>query len=628
MKGFNSGLPLKAGLPMAAAILAVATLLVWRNSLSGGLWADDAIYLLYAREASLKGLLNIWLIKEEYLRDYWMQYISFTGRSIPGDGGLAAYWRPVTNLITALEVRIWGNWYAGYHLTNIIGHFTTALVLHRISTKLGFSYAWALGISLVWMALPSHTITISWISARHDIFAALFALLSFNAYLSWRKKPQRMKIVSGALLYLLALGCKAIVLPLPGVVFIHALVSHWNGKYSDTEAENRVPSTLKTLLLYCLPLMLISIGMFLLMMYWPIPDGFKRLTDDYILALHNRNPWITFVLPIQYFFQFFFGIIPLDLENIPWPTFALTAAVFIWWTLFTLLAIYRKNTAFILGVAWFSLMLLPLMFTVVGMHYIYSATPGGALAIAAILKHVMYKPPLWKKIFAAGAGLYMACFWTFSAMLGSAWYSFLPQANELIMNNLKNTVPALEDRSGKPYRKIYILNAWSMIHYLGYQIRLEYNQINIPIRILTIDPEYYPEDLELPFSPQNALLTALLMPFRTERHIDYKMQDEHTIDVIRWDGPMFNTILEKKVLLGGMGIKNRKTYTLDKELGPGNSYSAKIEESTLAGQPTRLRFHFEHPLDDPGVLFLLQQGSNFMKLDFGKGLKEEARSAR
>jgi len=627
MKKMDYVSSLSSGFTVAALALAVATILVWRNSINGGLWADDTIYLLFAREASLKGLLNIWLLKEEYLRDYWMQYVSFTGGEAPDGGGLAAYWRPVTNLITALDVRLWGDWHAGYHLTNIFGHFLVALALRRVSLKLGFSPLWALGISIFWMALPAHGTTVSWISARHDIFAALFALLSFDSYLSWRNKPQNRKIVSGSLLYLLALGCKAIVLPLPGVILIHALFIR-NGTEEQSRNRNRIPPELKSLLYWFAPFMLISLGMYLLMVYWPIPDGFSRITDDCRRIFLNRNPWMTFVLPIQYIFQFLFGVMPFDLEAMPWPAFALSAGVFIWWTIFLLLAVFRRDTAFVTGVSWFFLMVFPLLFTIVGTHYVYSATPGGALAVAALLRKAMLRPLLWKKVFAGTAAAYMFCFWSFSSMFNSAWYSFLPQANEIILKNLKKTVPALEDRQGRPYRKIYIFNAWSMIHHMGYLVRLEYGRLDIPVRILTIDPEYFPKDLEMPPTPQTAWLAGMLAPLRSERRIDYKLVDKNTIDVIRRERGMFNTMLERKVLLDAGMIKAGKTWLLDTELGPRNSYSARIEENLPSGLPARIRFRFEHPLDDPGTLFLLQQGSHFIRMDFGNGFPERAQRAR
>src|ERR1019366_6861075 len=97
---------------------------------------------------------------------------------------------------------LYGEHAAGYHLTNLLLHVTTTLLLWGIARRVigaGFS-AWA--AAALFAIHPAHTVGVSWISGRTDVLATVFYAAAFLLYLeSLRRRPASTS--------LLALSCLA-----------------------------------------------------------------------------------------------------------------------------------------------------------------------------------------------------------------------------------------------------------------------------------------------------------------------------------------------------------------------------------------------------------------------------------
>jgi tetratricopeptide (TPR) repeat protein len=111
------------------------------------------------------------------------------------------YYRPVQNLSYIVDYAIWNRDEVGYHLSNILFHAASAvllmLVLRRclkeLVSKEGspiFSEGAAFSIAIVWAIHPIHNAAVAYVAGRADSIAMMFALggwlLFLNGWPGWR----------------------------------------------------------------------------------------------------------------------------------------------------------------------------------------------------------------------------------------------------------------------------------------------------------------------------------------------------------------------------------------------------------------------------------------------------------
>ena len=113
----------------------------------------------------------------------------------------SAHYRPVQNLSFIADYFVWnGNLY-GFHLTNLLLHIASGLLLYLLLGKLfsslrgveadnGNSSAWSLGaffVALLWIVHPVHSAAVDYISGRADSLAFFFACAGWLLFIRARK---------------------------------------------------------------------------------------------------------------------------------------------------------------------------------------------------------------------------------------------------------------------------------------------------------------------------------------------------------------------------------------------------------------------------------------------------------
>lgn len=128
---------------------------------------------------------DIWIVtKNPYITSwgYLPQMLSKDTSNIWGPSG---YWRPLFSITLALDYSLWGLNPFGFHLTNVLLHAINTLLVYSLGKKLQGETC-AVFASLLFALHPIQAHTVSVISTRGDLLAALFALLSVGAFLSRR----------------------------------------------------------------------------------------------------------------------------------------------------------------------------------------------------------------------------------------------------------------------------------------------------------------------------------------------------------------------------------------------------------------------------------------------------------
>ncbi len=169
-----------------AATIVLAVFAIYLNALPNGLVMDD--YKLIRNNPTVAGEAGAGKI--------------FRSQFADGAGKISPFYRPLIIYSYVLDHRFWKDNPRGYHLTNIVAHALVSVLVF-----LGFSL-WAGGISslkdsrtaigafagLLFAVHPAHTQSVTWISGRTDVVAALFCLLSFYLYFQSANRPRRLEL--------------------------------------------------------------------------------------------------------------------------------------------------------------------------------------------------------------------------------------------------------------------------------------------------------------------------------------------------------------------------------------------------------------------------------------------------
>lgn len=133
------------------------------------------------------------------------------------------FWHPLTWLSHAADFAVFGDWIGGHHLTSLLIHLATALLLlgwlHRHTGKLGAPLA----VSLLFAIHPLRVESVIWLSERKDVLAGFFYLLTVVFYSAWvtskRERKWQLYLLSLIAAVLGALS-KPSLMTLPAALFL------------------------------------------------------------------------------------------------------------------------------------------------------------------------------------------------------------------------------------------------------------------------------------------------------------------------------------------------------------------------------------------------------------------------
>jgi 4-amino-4-deoxy-L-arabinose transferase-like glycosyltransferase len=170
-----------------AGVAGLAACLVYLPALSGGFVADD--FFLLDRVRALGGL------------GHPLAYFHL---------GFFEYYRPLGFLSQALDRALWGANAAGFHLTNVLLHAISTMLVFVLGRRLMDRPAALVGALLFALHPASHE-AVYWIAARFDLLATCFTLAALACL--WRDGAAAY--VAGVACFGLALLSKESALSLP-----------------------------------------------------------------------------------------------------------------------------------------------------------------------------------------------------------------------------------------------------------------------------------------------------------------------------------------------------------------------------------------------------------------------------
>lgn len=188
---------------------------------AGFVWDDEII----KRIEAVRSWSGIW--------DLWFSPSETYHRPGVGEGH---YW-PLPYTTFWLEHKLWGFHPLGYHVVNVLLHFTNTALLWRLLSRLGIPMAFF--AAAVFAVHPLHVESVAWIIARKDLLSALFYLLAVLMWLRYIATPRLHRYVGALLLFAAGMLCKSVVVTLPAALLILQWWRH--GRLTRTDLLRVLP---------------------------------------------------------------------------------------------------------------------------------------------------------------------------------------------------------------------------------------------------------------------------------------------------------------------------------------------------------------------------------------------------
>ncbi|CAN5597403.1 hypothetical protein BH11MYX1_BH11MYX1_28170 [soil metagenome] len=158
--------------------------------------AATALYL----PAIGRGLVNYddpWLYRDNTLLHHpsWSGVVTvFTDLDSPQRFQLSPEYLPIRDLSVMADYALWGDWYGGFHLTNLVIYLAAIALWFLALTRLGIPKPLAGLALLLWAVHPSHAESVAWLAERKGLLGMMFAGACALGYAAFRAADGKSRV--------------------------------------------------------------------------------------------------------------------------------------------------------------------------------------------------------------------------------------------------------------------------------------------------------------------------------------------------------------------------------------------------------------------------------------------------
>jgi protein O-mannosyl-transferase len=166
--------------------------------------------------------------------------------------GYAANWHPLTWLSLMLDAQLFGTGAAGPHLTNVLLHAASTVLLFLLLTRMTGAFWKSAFVAALFGLHPLHVESVAWVSERKDVLSGLFfmlTLLMYGRYAQGSQTSDKSAFTNrdywlAILFFALGLMSKPMLVTVP---FVLLLLDYWPLKrfaFSNFAVQRKVFSSL------------------------------------------------------------------------------------------------------------------------------------------------------------------------------------------------------------------------------------------------------------------------------------------------------------------------------------------------------------------------------------------------
>ena len=133
-------------------------------------------------------------------------------------------WHPLTWISHMIDVEIYKEWPGGHHVTNLLLHMATTIVLFLAFRRLTGNWRRSAFVAAVFAVHPLRVESVAWISERKDVLSGFFFALVLFAYAGYGRRPSLWRYALVTLAFVLGLMSKPMLVTVP---FVLLLLDYW-----------------------------------------------------------------------------------------------------------------------------------------------------------------------------------------------------------------------------------------------------------------------------------------------------------------------------------------------------------------------------------------------------------------
>lgn len=144
-----------------------------------------------------------WIVRDASLSAIWFD-LSADTRFV-----LGAEYLPVRDMSVVLDHALWGTWYGGHHLTNVVVYASAIVLWFAAICAFGVDRRIAGVMMLLWALHPSHAESVAWLSERKGLLGVMFAGAAALGFARYRAGARAGWLAMAALAAVCAVWSKA-----------------------------------------------------------------------------------------------------------------------------------------------------------------------------------------------------------------------------------------------------------------------------------------------------------------------------------------------------------------------------------------------------------------------------------
>jgi len=270
-------------------------------------------------------------------------------------------WLPLVWVSYMVDSQCYGLWPGGYHLTNVLLHALTAMLLFLVLRRMTRTLWPGAIVATVFAIHPLRAESVAWITERKDMLSGLFFMLTLAAYVGYTRRPFSLfRYLTVMACFVLGLMAKPMLATLP---FVLLLLDYW-----PLERLRPMPGALRSrrwgeafrLLLEKLPLLTLS----------AIACGLTVAGSREGMASLTEVPWGLRIANVPISYVAYLGqvfwprglAVPYPFPKEGYPCWEVVGAVLLLVAISTAAILLRKRHPYLLvGWLWYLGMLIPVI---------------------------------------------------------------------------------------------------------------------------------------------------------------------------------------------------------------------------------------------------------------------------